>query len=168
MTALQLIDIKDFINKLLCTDLFDRFLLPEATISTYADFTIDGHLNSGFFEPGDAQYELLASAEAVPFSLLRPSCFALIKGPHPPLAFHFVFQLSPQNQQRTIAQSGCPFRSEDISGMFLNLKYQNQELTCTTGISYRSFSMDKSLEQEWDRLVPIFFKNHKIPFTFRR
>ena len=48
--------------------------------------------------------------------------------------------------------------------MFLNLKYQDQKLTCITGISYRVFSMDKSLEQEWDRLVTVFFRNNKIPF----
>ena len=53
MIALQLIDIKDFMHKLLCTDLFDRFLMPEASISTYADFTIDGHLNLGFFDSED-------------------------------------------------------------------------------------------------------------------
>lgn len=164
MIALHLVDIKDFMNKLLCSDLFDHFLLPEATIQTYVNHTIDGHLNPDFFQPEDAQYDLLSQTAISPFSLLRPVCYQLIKGTHTPLAFKFVFQLSPENQRRTIEKSGCSFRSEDITGMFVNLKFQDQKLTCTTGISYRIFSMDKSLEQEWDRLITVFFKNHKIPY----
>lgn len=164
MIALQLVDIKDFMHKLLCTDLLDHFLLPEAAISTYINHTIDGHLNPDFFSPGDAQYEMLQQTKICPFSMLRPICFQLIKGNRTPLGFKFVFQLSPENQRRTIEKSGCNITSEDVAGMFLNLKFQNQKLTCTSGISYRVFSMDKSLEQEWDRLITIFFKNHKIPF----
>lgn len=164
MIALQFVDIKDFMNKLLCTDLFDHFLLPEASISTYVTHTIDGHLNPDFFSPEDTQYDLLQQTAICPFSLLRPVCFQLIKGTRTPLGFKFVFQLSPENQKRTIEKSGCCFRTEDITGMFLNLRFQEQKLICTTGISYRIFSMDKSLEQEWDRLIQIFFKNHKIPF----
>lgn len=164
MIALQLIDVKDFMNKLLCTDLFDHFLLPEASISTFVSYSIDGHLNSDFFSPEYEQYDLLKQTAVTPFSLLRPMCFQLFKGTRTPLGFKFVFQLSPENQRRTVEKSGCPFRTEDITGMFLNLKFQDRRLTCTTGISYRVFSMDKSLEREWDRLITVFFKNHKIPF----
>lgn len=164
MVALQFADIKDFMHKLLCTDLFDHFLLSEATVRTWADFSINGRLNQDFFDPEDEAYQLAAASGAAPFSMLRPICFQLMKGTRTPLGFHLVFQLSPENQQRTIERCGCGFLPADISGMFWNLKYQNRQLTCTTGISYRTFSMDKSLEQEWDRLTSIFFKNNKIPF----
>lgn len=164
MIALQFADIKDFMNKLLCTDLFDHFLLQEAVISTYVTHTIDGRLNPDFFSPEDAPYDLIRQTAISPFSLLRPVCLQLMKGNRTPLGFRFVFQLSPENQRRTIEKSGSSFRTEDITGMFLNLKYQDQKLTCTTGISYRTFSMDKSLEQEWDRLITVFFRNHKIPY----
>ena len=164
MIALEFVDIKDFMHRLLCTDLFDHFLLPEATITTYVAHTIDGHLHPDFFSPEDAGYDALLQTAISPFSLLRPVCYQLIKGNRTPLGFKFVFQLSAQNQQRTIEKSGCSFQTEDITGMFLNIKYQDRKLTCTTGISYRTFSMDKSLEQEWDRLITVFFKNHKIPY----
>lgn len=164
MITLQLVDVKDFMNKLLCTELLDHFLLPEAAISTGVNYNIDGHLNPEFYSPEDEAYDLIKQTAIAPFSLLRPTCFQLIKGPHTPLAFKFVFQLSPENQRRTIEKSGTGFRAEDITGMFLNLRFSERKLTCTTGISYRTFSMDKSLEQEWDRLITVFFKNHKIPF----
>ncbi len=164
MIALQLVDIKDFMNKLLCTDLFDHFLLPEATIHTFVNHTIDGHLNPDFFSPEDEQYDLLQQTSIAPFSMLRPVCYQLIRGNRTPLGFKFVFQLSLENQRRTIERSGCGFLPEDITGMFLHLKFQDQKLLCTTGISYRVFSMNKSLEQEWDRLITVFLKNHKIPY----
>lgn len=164
MIAIQLIDIKDFMHKLLCTELFDHFLLKEALIRTYTDFSIDGHLNQDFFHAEDPESDELKDLDTAPFSLLRPACFQLIKGRHTPLGFQFIFLLSPENQRRTVENSGCGFPPEEVAGMFLNLKYQDQKLTCTTGISYRSFSLDKSLEHEWDRLIPVFFKNNKIPF----
>ena len=164
MIALQLIDIKDFMNKLLCTDLFDHFLLAEATINTYVNHVIDGHLNMDFFSQEDSSYDALSQNNICPFSMLRPTCYQLIKGTRTPLSFQFVFQLSPENQQHTLEKSGCNIHLNDISGMFLNLRFQNQKLVCTTGISYNIFFMDKSLEQEWDRLITVFFKNNKIPF----
>lgn len=164
MIALQLVEIRDFMNKLLCTDLFDHFLLPEATISTYVTHTIDGHTNKEFFSPEDEQYETLQENNICPFSLLRPTCYQLIKGNRTPSSFKFVLQLSDEKQKRTLETVDCNIRNEDIAGMFLNLKFQNQKLTCTTGISYQIFTMDKSLDQEWDRLVTLFFKKHKIPF----
>lgn len=164
MIALQLVDVKDFMNKLLRTDLMDHFLLPEAAISTGINYTIDGHLNPDYYSPEDEAYDLIRQTAIAPFALLRPMCVHLIKGPHTPLAFRFVFQLSPENQKRTVEKSGTGFQTEDITGMFLNLRFSEGKLTCTTGISYRTFSMNKSLEQEWDRLITIFFKHHKIPF----
>ena len=46
--------------------------------------------------------------------------------------------------------------------MYLHFTYKNDVLICTTGISYRLFSLDKSLEQEWDRLVLIFLRQNGI------
>ena len=80
------------------------------------------------------------------------------------MGFQFIFMLSPENQRRTLENSGCGFSPEDVTGMFMNLKFQEQKLTCTTGISYRTFSMDKSLGQAWDDMVKLFFRKHQIAF----
>ena len=34
--------------------------------------------------------------------------------------------------------------------MYLNLNYDGTRLTCTTGISLKLFTMDKTLEKAWD------------------
>ncbi len=164
MTALSILNVKEFMNILLRTDAFDNFLLSEGSITTYMTFLLDGHCKEEFFSPEDEPYELVSNETYVPFSLVRPTCFELIKGKRTPSSFKFVFQLSSENQARTLASMGSSFSSEEITGMYLNLKYQNQQLTCTTGVSCRIFSMDKSLEHAWDELVKRFLKNQKIPF----
>ena len=164
MTALSILDVKEFMNIFLRTDTFDSFLLSEGSITTCMTYLLDGHARADFFSPEDDPYELVAQEEYIPFSLVRPVCFQIIRGKRTPSSFKFVFQLSSENQARTISSIGGSFSSEDIQGMYLNLIYQNQQLTCTTGVSCRVFFMDKSLEHAWDEMVKRFLKNHKIPF----
>ncbi len=98
----------------------------------------------------------------LPYGRVRQHCFDLIKGKRTPSYFKFVFLLSPDNLSRTLASMQMAPTPQDVTGMFLNLKFQNGNLMLTTGVSYRIFSTDKSLEHEWDRLVEIFLKNHNI------
>lgn len=164
MTALSILNIKEFMNILLRTDAFDSFLLTEGSITTYMTFRLDGRSNADFFSPEDEPYAQASREAYIPFSLARPACFNLIKGRRAPSSFHFVFQLSSENQSRTLSSLDSSFSPEDISAMYVNLKYQNRQLVCTTGISRRIFSMDKSLEFAWDELVKRFLKAHNIPF----
>lgn len=164
MVALKISNIKEFMNLLLLSDTFDHFLLSEASITTFATMILDGHSYADFFSPEDDGYELVAGESYVPFALLRSSCFDFIKGKRTPVSFKFVFLLSKKNQEKTLASLHSSFAAEDISGMYLNLKYQAGEIICTTGISYRNFSLDKSLDQAWDDMIIRFFKNHKILF----
>lgn len=162
MIAIKIANTKEFMHMLLRTETFDHFLLSEGTITTYMTFILDGHANQDFFSPEDEGYTLLTPGSYVPFSMIRPSCFDLIKGKRTPSSFRFVFLLSEENQQRTLDSLKSRFTASDISGMYLNLKYQDNQIVCTTGISYRIFSMDKSLEHSWDEMILRFFKNHGI------
>lgn len=164
MIALNLLEIKDFMNKLLCTETFDNFLLREATIGSGCIWTVDGSINREFFTAEELEEQDMTEFSYMPFGKLRTQCFNLIKGKRTPSYFKFVFLLSPANLTRTLAQLHSTFSPNDITGMFINLKFQQGKLLLTTGISYRIFSVDKSLEQEWDSLVKRFLKNHEILF----
>jgi hypothetical protein len=164
MLALQLSDIKNFMNTLLRTDTFDHFLLSEARITSAATYVIDGHVTKDFYSAEESEELGLSGCPALPFSLLRGNCFDLIKGKKAPVSFRFVFELSPENLQRTLEKVHSSYTASDLSGMFINLKFQDQLLTLTTGISYRIFSADKSLDNEWDSLVRRFLTQHGISF----
>ncbi len=164
MKILRITNIKDFMNKLLLTDLFDQFLLSEATIQTSVTYAIDGHLNKDFFESEEPEAEPLASLTYAPFSMLRTKCFELIKGKKTPASFKFVFMLSPDNLAKTLEHSATPLTANEISGAAINIRFSNGDLTCTSGIAYRTFTMDHSFEHAWDGMVAKFLQTHDVAF----
>ena len=164
MIALELTDKKTFMNQLLCSEIFDHFLLFEASIAKDATFSIDGHINSSFYTEEELDEQGLSACKILPFSKLRPICYQLIRGSHTPVSFKFVLMLSPENAANTLARSESGFTASDIKGIFLNLTFQNSRLTLTTGISYAIFSMNHTLDHEWDLLVKKFLNKYAIAF----
>ena len=166
MIALSLPNKKEFMQSLLCSTVFDDFLLSEAALHTFVSYTIDGHLNRDFFESDEDTDDcsVLADTSIVPFAKIRPILFSLIKGKRTPLAFRFVLQLPEEHKKQVLAQSSAAFSPDDVTGIFFNILFQDNRLTATTGLSYRSFLPDKSLEQEWDRLILSFLSRHHITY----
>ncbi len=164
MIALELTDIKNFMNKLLRSEVFDHFLLQEAVITGAATYTINGQITKGFYSEEEIEKLQLSDCRFLPFSMLRGNCFDLIKGRKTPSAFRFVFLLSPSNMAKTIQSVESSYKPADVTGMYINLKYQNQLLSLTTGIAYNIFSTDKALENEWDKMVMKFLKQNEIAF----
>lgn len=164
MTALQLTDIKNFMNQFLRSEIFDRFLLTEAVIIQDVAVTIDGHIQKGYFSREELEEKNLAHARIIPYSFVRPGIYQLIRGKKTPVYFKFVLMLSPENMERTLAKSDSGLTGADVSGMFLNLVYQNGTLLLTTGISYQTFCGEKTLDREWDKMMQIFLNKYSIPF----
>lgn len=165
MLVLQITNVKDFMHKLLCTDTFDRFLLSEAAIKGKGSYVIDGHPVPDFYSREEQEELGIAGLPCLPFGLLRENCFSLIRGTHTPTSFRFVFQLSPDNLARTLAAGASGLTTSDVNAVCLNIRFQDGSLTCTTGISYRSFIPHHILDQEWDALLQRFFNSHEVPFT---
>lgn len=164
MIALKLTDTKAFMNQLLCSDTFDHFLLPEASIIKDAAFTIDGHINPSFYSNEELEEAGLSGLSVLPYSKLRPVCYQLIRGRHTPVSFKFVLMLSPQNTANVLARSDSSYLPSDIGGIFLNISFQNGQLNLTTGISYAIFSTDRTLEHEWDLLLKKFLTRHAVSY----
>ena len=164
MIAVELTDVKDFMNKLLRSETFDHFLMQEAVITGAATYTINGQITKGFYSEEELEEQHLVDCRFLPFSMLRGNCFDLIKGKKTPSGFRFVFLLSPSNMEKTITAVGSSYKPADVTGMYINLKYQNQLLSLTTGIAYNIFSTDKTLENEWDKMVLKFLKQNQIAF----
>ena len=161
---LALTIIKDFMNKFLNPEIFDHFLLQEGIVVSFASYVIDGTITKGFYTDTEAEELGIKTFHFLPFSMLRPRIFDLIKGKKAPSSFKFILMLSPENQKRTMERIGSSYTPADISAMSMNIKFQNQMLTLTTGISYRIFSTDKTLEPEWDKFVRQFLSQHDISF----
>lgn len=164
MIALKLPEVRVFMNKLLCTEIFDNFLLQEATIQGSINYHIEGTLHKDFYSENELELEHLSGLSFIPYGKVRTQCFDLIKGKRTPSFFKFVLLLSPTNLEKTLQQSVPSLTTADVTAAFINLKFQNNSLLLTTGISYCTFTIDKSLDREWDALIKKFLKNHQIVF----
>lgn len=162
MVALKIDEIGAFTRHLFVGETFDRFLLREAEVVTYNAFHIDGHIRMGYYS--DEELEEKKIEDFSSWSVIRPICFLLIKGKKLPGSFAITLQMPPDGVEKFINSSGLPLNSGQVNGLYVNIRYENGELYCVTGTSLNFFTLDKSLEQEWDESVKRFLKNHQIVY----
>lgn len=160
MISLKIIDVKAFMSKLLITNTFDHFLLYELDINTFNQFHIDGKLNKEFYS--NDELEILDERSYSQWSEIKPYAFNIIKGNKLPILIKIVFSLSSENIEKVIRQSGISMKRDDINGLFMNVKYEKENLYIITGTSIKTFNLDKTLDQVWDGYVKSFFKHYEI------
>ncbi|RGU90908.1 hypothetical protein DWW31_15865 [Clostridium sp. AF15-17LB] len=154
-------DTKACMSHLLLKDTFDSLSFIEGEITTYNKFMIDGHIHKDFYEEApDREYSLWGG--------LRSYCLSIIKGKRTPLGFKLILSLGKEDFTGFLEQDGLNYRPEDIQGLYMNLKYDGSHLSCVTGTSMNTFTMDRSLEEAWDRWVRAFYANAGIAFETGR
>lgn len=159
MILLSIPEVKEFMSKLLLSETFDTFLFVEGEIVTFNTFTMNGRLQKEFFDK-----DMVPERTYSLWKDLREYCFSLIRGKRTPLRFKFVFGLSKPNIEKLLKQQELPFTPQDVQGLYLNISYDGTSLKCVTGTSMNLFTMDKSLEEAWDKMVQKFFTQKEIAF----
>lgn len=160
MKALQVVEVKPFMAKLLIQDLFDPFLLSELTMNTFTRFQINGKLHVDFFSA--EELEQMNHRSYAKWIEIKPFVYSIVKGSKTPLSFHITLMLSKEQIASVVKNTGTSIRAEEVSGMYLHIKYENSKLHIITGIGLTTFTMDKSLENEWDWKMEEFLKKHEI------
>lgn len=137
---------------------FDNFLLAEASFATDYIVSVDGSCQQKA-ESGEENAAPGAAAEShIRWESFRPVALQLVKGSRPPQAFHIVLMLSRRKLQDFIAASRCEIDPEDVAGLCINLRFQDEKLTVTTGCALKIFTPDRTLEKAWDRQVENFIE----------
>jgi hypothetical protein len=179
MIHLQAEQLGTFMGKLFSSDSFDSFLLEEASIRTAVTWDLDGHLNRDFYTAEEWDDKTARPWDLLPWSEIRPLCRELIKGKKAPVSFRFVLQLKPEYLSRTLhagaksasdmsaaarptADSGTP-SSLPVSALLLNIRYDGSAASILTGVSYSTFTLDRSAEALWDKTVIRFLESREIP-----
>ena len=158
MIPFSLTNTKEFMSHLLLSDTFDHFSFIEGEIVTFNTFKIDGFIQKEFFDTGA---EL---PEYSPWKNVREFCFSVIKGKRAPLSFRFIFSLSRNNIRRLISQSAPGLEPDSVQGLYLNIHFDGGRLTCITGTSFKTFTIDKTLEHAWEEMVEKFLRQKHIVF----
>ncbi|MCD8067513.1 MAG: DUF5721 family protein [Lachnospiraceae bacterium] len=155
MFALQIDEVKTFMQRLLTDSAFDSFLFVEGSLQMGFGYEFDGHLNRDFF----TEEELAALPEEevyLPYSQVRPILFSLIRGKKTPLSLRLTLQLG--NAQTRSLLASVPTASS-VKGFLLNIRFDGQKVFLTGGVNYDSFSLDKTPERVWDQWLEEFIKS---------
>ena len=164
MLALKITDLRDFTNKLFIGDIFDRFCLTEATITTFNTFTIDGRLQKEFFDTDKLNLLTEHGRTHSLWKEVRPFCWSVIRGKRTRLNFKIILHLSRNAILSALNSTDTGLSASDIDGLFINIQYKNNSLQCTSGTSVRVFTLDKRLDQLWDGMILDFFTKNQIFF----
>lgn len=145
MILLNLPNVKSAMNSLLASESFDSFVVHEIQLTNDIGLTVKGNMKE--------------------YSTIRPIVLEAVKKRETPSNMRFILSLSPENIEKTVKSIDTDTDPALISGMYINIAYNNGVLNLTTGISYTTFMKDIVLEKEWDRLVPIFLSKQGIEFN---
>lgn len=161
MRAIEILDIRQFMQLLLQSDTFNQYELVSGEIRTDMLYTIDGHINRSYFSDEEISSLSLADFTYLPWSIAKQKVFELIKGKKTPSGMKLVLRL-PNTISTPEIETNSPFQPSDIDGIYLNIAFQSQKLNVICGISYKIFTLDKLLEDHFHTFFTSFFKSKNI------
>ena len=161
MIALKISNKKEFMAKLLTTEVFDKFLVEEATVETFNTFHIDGKIHRDFYKNDPDYTDEKTFSKFSSWSEIRPICLNLIKGKRTPLGFKFVLHLDEEAKEKLVESADAGIVPSQVT-MGLTIKFYNDEILVTSGISIGIFTLDKSIEKAWDSYLPSFLESNGI------
>ena len=150
---LQLIieDVKKLTDLLFVQETFDRFLMSEAHFVTGITVDLDGSLNSDYYDTDELS--ALSDHRTVAWGAMKKLCFQIIKGRKLPKRFRIVLKLAEADILTWLTKNGLSTASDAVKGLFITFRYENQQLSCTSGTALSVFTLDKTLEQAWDAQI---------------
>ncbi|MDI9509329.1 MAG: DUF5721 family protein [Bacillota bacterium] len=162
MISLKIEDVKSFMTKLIASPLFDQFILKEMEIVTFTSFHVSGQFHEKFFSK--EELEERGGEQAVLWGEIKGIAFAIIRGNKSPVSMKIVFQLPQAQANKLVEDLGGKLRLEDLGGLFINIRFEKNELHIITGTAIKTFTLDKTLEQEWDMWVKNFLKSQELTY----
>lgn len=162
MLSIQIPDVKEFMNHLLRQDTFHPFYLWEASLKTSISYHIDGRLNQDFFNSDEL--EVLPQSDYISWSQAKSQVFSMIKGNKTPLSMKIILMLSQSNLEHILVKYNLPLSRENINGLFFNIHFDGKVVRCTTGVAYKTFVMDKRLEQIFEENMLSWLNHYEIAY----
>lgn len=161
MQAVEILDVRAFMQLLLQTNTFNEYEFVSADLKTELNYVIDGHINRDFYDEEELETPPLMGHVFLPWLIARDKIFQLIKGKKTPSRLKIILKASPEQLNSLLSQTKSSLNPKDIDGIFLNIIYQDKKLNVTCGISYKIFTLDKELEQEFfDNIITLFKQNN--------
>lgn len=162
MREIEILDIKLFMQFLFQTDALDSYSFVSSELHTDMSYSLDGHINREFFTK-EEQYDLgIEHAAYLPWHHAKEKIFSLIKGKKTPTTLKIILKASIEETESLLFATASSLHLNDVDGLFLNIIFQEGKLNVICGISYKIFTMDKTLESEFSDNIAALFKSYKI------
>ncbi len=162
MISFNLPEVKPFMAKLLMNSTFDAFVLKEMELQTFTGFQITGQFNEAFFSAEEMAER--GEHRQILWSEVKQIAYSMIKGSRTPLSLKIIFQLPKQQCDSLVDSLGGRIRTEDVGGLYLNVRFDKGNLKIVTGTAIKTFTLDKTLEQEWDNRMKGLLKEQNIVY----
>lgn len=164
MIALKITGLGSFMSRLFSGNTFDSFLLAEGTLQMGVTWQVDGKLNRDFYEkdvwedPSQRPYDYMSWSE------VRPALRELIRGKKAPVSFRFVLHLKPELMQSLLQKEGDSELLSCVGAFVLTIRYKEGQVSLLSGISMKSFTMNKNADILWDKVIRRFLQAKEIAF----
>ena len=156
MIALSFAKPKEIWEILFQQDTFDSFLLKEASFAGNYAVTLEQVASSG-------------NMLNVPYSRVRPLLAAFMQqtaeADNISPKGYIVLKASDTYLKSLMANPAFSADPDTIKGLILTFRLENGSFTVLTGISYQSFTLDKSIDALWDQAILKAFAHMNIAFT---
>lgn len=145
MQAIEILDVRAFMQLLFQTDTFNEYELVSADLKTELGYSIDGHINRDYYED-ESENLPLTGHTFLPWSIAKDKIFQLIRGKKTPSRLKIILRVNPEQLHSMLTYENSSLNPNDIDGVFLNILFQEQKLNVICGVSYKIFTLDKGLE----------------------
>lgn len=150
-------NLKQFMSALFGSDLLDSWEVVEAKAETFFELSVNGRLKKNFFDSGDEPARDFATWNEV-----KDFFYQMIKGKRLPGLFLLV--LSPEEKIAAKVFGEAGKNPGEQARLMLNVRYANGECRITGGVAYREFTMDKALDEAWEKALREFLTKKGILF----
>lgn len=164
MIALHITSLKQFMNQLLSSDIFDIFLLQEATITGAYTHIIDGTSHLDFYGDDDPATIPTGTYPFILWKSVKGQIFDLIKGKHTPLNFKIVLHLMPEHVPSILAKGSSNISPQQIKAFVLTIRFDGGKTLLTTATAFHSFVMDKEPDKLWDENLQNYLTKKEVLF----
>lgn len=160
MISLVAEETRSFMNCLIKTDAFDRFLIHNFSIDTLYNLSIDGTINSEYLSSDEK--EIYEDQNYIPYSEIKPILTNILKQSHTPTGLKITFILNPKSTEEIQRRIVGDTEALPVNGFLINLVFDGEKVRVTTGTNYAQFTLDKSVEQSFDQMIRQFFKKNEV------
>ncbi len=135
---------KVVMNHILRLDTFDKFLLKVFEMDLKVTYRIYGEL-------------IEDEAKLISWAEIREDVYNVVKNKQKPKSMKFVFAFDDE----IIFKIASEYH-EKINGFKLNINFDGETVKVTTGVNYKEFILDKSVEKKFDDMIYSFFEKKGI------